>query len=75
MGECKESSVSVQSTLRGPMILAKVITDALESKKRVRELVHEYTIAIEHAMMANMISFVCPDLCFVCRERVPTILR
>ena len=49
MGECKESSVSVQSTLRGPMILAKVITDALENKKRVRELEHKYAIAIKHA--------------------------
>jgi hypothetical protein len=38
MGECEESSVSAQSTLRGPMILAKVITDALENKKRVCKL-------------------------------------
>ena len=38
MGECEESSVSAQSTLRGPMILAKVITDALDNKKRVRQL-------------------------------------
>lgn len=47
MGECEESlSVSSQSTLRGPMILAKVITDALENKKRVSGFEHEYAIAI-----------------------------
>ena len=46
MGECKESSVGAQSTLRGPMILAKVITDALENKKQVRELVQKYAINV-----------------------------
>lgn len=39
MSECVEPSASEaadQCSLRGPMILAKVITDALEKKKQVR---------------------------------------
>ena len=37
MGESEDSNsaVGTQSRLRGPMILAKVISDALENKKRV----------------------------------------
>ena len=51
MGECEESSVSGQSTLRGPMILAKVITDALENKKRVSRNTRSQIVCINTCLM------------------------